>query len=66
MRGIVYRPGRRRIGSVLAAIGVTFAIAAGSAGATVKAPRGLHPPAKPPAAATHGAPVAHAAGHKIG
>jgi hypothetical protein len=51
---------------MLAAIGVTFAIAVGSAGATVKTPRAVHPPAKPPTGALHGAPVAHAAGHKIG
>jgi hypothetical protein len=66
MRGIVYRLGRRRTGGVLAAIGVTCAIAAGSAGATVKVPRGSHPPVKAPIAVTQRAPVAHGAGHKIG
>jgi hypothetical protein len=59
MRGIVYRPGRRRTGSVLLALGVALTFAVGSAPvALAKAKAPAHITAK------H-LPVAHAAGHKI-
>jgi hypothetical protein len=66
MRGNVYRFGRRRTGSILLAMGVALAFAAGpSASAMAKPARvakpagGVHTTVKPPAV------VAHATGHKI-
>ena len=58
MRGIFYRPGRRRTGSVLLALGVALTFAVGSAPAALAK-------AKPPARTARSLPVAHAAGHKI-
>lgn len=60
MRGIVYRPGRRRTGSVLLALGVALTVAVGSAPAALAKAK-----AKPPAHTARSLPVAHAAGHKI-
>jgi hypothetical protein len=76
MRGISYRPGRRRTGSVLLAVGaaVMFGLGSGSA-ALAKAPVGrAHGLARAPLHTTvvsgarpSAAPsaTAHAAGHKI-
>jgi hypothetical protein len=60
MRGIVYRPGKRRVGSIFLVMGIALAFAGGSASVAVakRAGRPVHPAAKHP-------PVAHATGHKI-
>jgi hypothetical protein len=55
MRGIVYRLGRRRTGSVLLAVAAVMAIALGS----LPGPASAAAAKKPPSA------IAHAAGHKI-
>jgi hypothetical protein len=59
MRGIVYRLGRRRTGSVAVAMAMAFTLATGSAASSAKALGGAHPPVKAPAV------WAHATGHKI-
>lgn len=60
MRGILYRLGRRRTGSVLLALGVALTFAVGSAPAALAKSK-----AKAPAHTAKALPVAHAAGHKI-
>jgi hypothetical protein len=77
MRGIVYRPGRRRTGSVLLGFGAALTLALGSvAGASAKTvtPAHLIPVSthvsmvaspRPPAKVIQVIQVAHAAGHKI-
>jgi hypothetical protein len=77
MRGIVYRPGRRRTGSILVALGATLAVALSSvSGASAKTVAQAHVipvPAHVALVASTRAPakviqviqVAHAAGHKI-
>jgi hypothetical protein len=77
MRGIVYRLGRRRTGSVLVALGaaLTFALSsvAGASAKTVTPAYVIPVPAhvvlvtsvKPPAKVIQVLQVAHAAGHKV-
>lgn len=77
MRGIVYRLGRRRTGSVLVALGaaLTFALSSvpGASAKTVTPAFVIPKPtnmallvcARPPAKVVQVLQVAHAAGHKI-
>jgi hypothetical protein len=77
MRGVVYRLGRRRTGSVLLALGAALTLALGSvSSALAKAPvlrvpahaalvSSIRPPVVSVRPTTKSFPVAHAAGHKI-
>jgi hypothetical protein len=58
MRGIVFRPGKRRTASILLAVGVALAFAGGSAPLAAAKERPAPPAAKR-------LPIAHATGHKI-
>jgi hypothetical protein len=72
MRGNVYRPGRRRAGSVILATGVALALAVGGASPAAAKPSAAAP-AKAAVRASHSQVklqakppvVARAAGHKI-
>ena len=76
MRGIVYRPGRRRTGSVLVALGVALTLGLGSVSSALAKASTRVAPSVHTVALSHTAPVAvravaknvpvaHAAGHKI-
>ena len=71
MRGYVYRPGRRRAGSIVLALGaaLTFALGWASAGAAKPAAAHAHRPAVSHAQVNVSSKpahtLAHAAGHKI-
>lgn len=70
MRGNLYRPGRRRAGSFVLALGATLAVALGWTSAAAARPANRHAPVKAmtvvhPSTRAHIPTQAHAAGHKI-